>query len=90
MKNKLPLPLTLILFMLTVVSSLHMRRPWSAPWRVCSWAYVTLCLQTCVSSYCCDLHGAVNQPPAPAPTPSSLTPPSSPLISLTGRGDVIV
>lgn len=88
MKNKLPLPLTLILFMLTVVSSLHVRRQRSAPWRVCSWAYVNVCLQTCVSSYCCDLHGAVNQTP-PAPAPSPLTPPSSPLISLTARGDVI-
>lgn len=88
MKNKLLLPLTLILFMLMVVSSLHMRRHWSMLCCICSWLCVNVYMHTCVSSYCFDLHGAVNQPP-PASLPSPLTPPSSPLVSLTARGDVI-
>lgn len=48
----------------------------------CAHAGIHVC--TCVSSYCCDLHGAVNHS-----LPSPLTPPSSPLISFTARGDVI-
>lgn len=45
--------------------------------------YIHVC--TFVSSYCCDLHCAVNHA-----FPSPLSPPYSPLICFTARGDVIV
>lgn len=78
------------MFMLMV--ALHMRCQWNTQWCTCAWVWLNVHMQaymcvhvcTCASSYCCDLHSAVNHS-----LPSPLTLPSSPLISLTARGDVI-